>query len=301
MDVRVLVPASSANLGPGYDSFALGLGLYNEIDAELAEEWTVDVRGEGAGRLATGADNEIARAAARLFAEVGRPHLAARIACRNDIPVGRGLGSSAAAIVGGLVLADRLADAALGKERLLELATELEGHADNVAAALYGGFTVSVGGRMGARVQPARGVAAIVVVGERELPTALSRGALPATVPHRDAAENAGRASLLALGMALGESEYVRRGLLDAIHERYRQPLVPDMEEVRECLAAVGAGPAVLSGAGPTMLALVQDDDDAAALRRASHLAEQAQPGLGKLGRPLVLALPLDRAGACVL
>lgn len=304
MTVRVAVPASSANLGPGYDSFGLALGLYNEIEAELADEWCVEVRGEGAGRLASDNQNQVALAAARLFAEAGRPELKADITCHNGIPVGRGLGSSAAAIVGGLIVADTLAEAQIGRRKLLEIAIELEGHADNVAAALRGGFTITrgeVSDALSARIDPAGGMAALIIMGEQELPTNVSRSMLPKVVPHEDAAANSGSAALVALGIALGVPAYLQAGLHDAIHERYREPLVPDMHAVRELLEAIGAGPAVLSGAGPTVIALVQETTDEKALERARRLAELARPALDGLGRGRVMALPIDRAGARII
>jgi homoserine kinase len=303
MAVRVTVPASSANLGPGFDTFGLALALRNEIEGELAEAWSVEVHGEGAGRLSAGPDNQVARAAQRVFAEARQRQLAARIVCRNGIPVGRGLGSSAAAIVGGLVLADALAGANLGRTRLLQIAGELEGHSDNVAAALYGGFTVTStrGERaLAAHVQPAAGLAAVVVLGEQELPTHLSRAALPETVPHADAAATGSHAALVALGIALGVPAYLHAGLRDAIHEPYREDLVPDMAPVRSLLEGIGAGPVVLSGAGPTMLALVPGSTDTRALERARALADVARPSLADLGRHTVLALPVDRTGAVI-
>ncbi len=303
MSVRVRVPASAANLGPGYDAFGLALGLHNEFEAELAPEWRVEVGGEGAGGLATGADNEVARAMARAFAEAGRPELRAEIECHNGIPVGRGLGSSAAAIVGGLVLADALAGGPLGRSRILELAVEIEGHADNVAAALYGGFTVTAPppNVTCARIDPARGLAAVVVIGEQPLSTALARQVLPAEVPHADAAANAGAAALVALGIAFGEPDYLVAGLSDRIHESYRALLVPDFDAVKSALAAVAAAPAVLSGAGPTMLSLVQGDDDVHALDRARSIADAVRPALAEIGRGRVIALEVDRTGAVVL
>lgn len=303
MAVRVTVPASSANLGPGYDSFGLALGLYNEFEAELADAWRVDVGGEGAGSLGTDATNTVARAAARVFAEVGRPDLRAEIACHNGIPVGRGLGSSSAAIIGGLVLGTALAGAHLPAPRLLELASEIEGHADNVAAALYGGFVVTAdapGGPVCAHIDPAGGLAALAVIGEHESSTAEARAALPGFVPHADAAANAASAAFVALGISLGSAEYLEAGMRDAIHERYRLSLVPDLEAVRDLLEAIGAGRAVLSGAGPTVLALVMDSTDERALERARRLAEIARTALGAMGRGRVLALPIDRIGARV-
>lgn len=301
MTIRVAVPASTANLGPGYDCFGLALGLYNEVEAELSEVWSLEVRGEGAGRLPTGSENEVAKAAARVFAEIGRPDLRADITCHNGIPVGRGLGSSAAAIVGGLVIADALTDAQLGPRHLLDLAIDIEGHADNVAAALRGGFTISnarFADRLSAHIDPAGGLAVLVVMGEQELPTEVSRSVLPKAVPHADAAENSGNAALVALGIALGVPSYLQCGLHDRIHEQYREPLVTDLAAVRGLLDAMDAGPAVLSGAGPTMISLVQATTDEHALARARSLAEAARPALAGIGRGRVLALPIDRDGA---
>jgi homoserine kinase len=299
--VRVRVPATSANLGPGYDTFGLALELYDEFEAALAPAWQVAVSGEGAASLARSADNQVAVAMARAFAETGHPELAAAIECANGIPVGRGLGSSSAAIVGGLMLGFALVGTDPGPERMLALAAEIEGHADNVAAALLGGFTVSVVDTSGARairIDPAGGLAAVVAISETELLTVESRGALPSVVPHADAAANGARAALVALGIALGNHDALQRGLSDAIHEPYRGPLVPDLEAVRDALALAGAGAAVLSGAGPTAIALVQSADDGHALERARAVAESARPALADLGRGRVMALGIDRIGA---
>ncbi len=297
MTTRVRIPASSANLGPGYDAFGLALALYDDFEADVASEWLLEVRGEGAGELRTDKDNEVARAMQRVFAEVGYEG-AARISCQNAIPIGRGLGSSAAAIVGGLVLGNELAGAGLANERLFELATELEGHPDNVAAALCGGFTVcwSENGKPRvARIDPAGGLAAVALVSDAALPTAEARRALPSTVAHADAAFTAGRAGLLAAGIALGRADLVRAGASDRIHEPYRESLIPDITSVRAALLAAGADAAVLSGAGPTVVGLVTGVDDAAALARAEALCERL-PAFSGRRDPLVLAV--ERAGA---
>lgn len=293
---RVRVPASSANLGPGYDAFGLALALYDVFEAELAAEWSLEVRGEGAGELRTDKDNEVARAMQRVFTEVGYQG-AARVRCENAIPVGRGLGSSAAAIVGGLVLGNELADARLTQEHLFELATELEGHPDNVAAALLGGFTVcwSENGKPGAaKIDPAGGLAVVALVSDAALPTAEARRALPPMVTHADAAFTAGRAGLLAAGIALGRADLVQAGASDRIHEPYRESLVPDIATVRSALRAAGADAAVLSGAGPTVVGLVTAADDAAAFARATGIAGSLPALSGRRG-PLVLSV--ERAG----
>jgi len=299
--VRVVVPASSANIGPGYDAFGLALGIHNEFEGELAGAWGVEVSGEGAGSLSADADNHVLRAMAHLFERTGRPDLRAEVVCHNGIPVGRGLGSSSSAIVGGLVLADALAGSQLDRRAIFEMAAALEGHADNVAAALYGGFVITSDGPACTHIDPAGGIAAIVVLGERELSTHQARSVLPGFVPHGDAAANAAHAALLAVGIATGAPGCVSAGMSDAIHERYRALLVPDMVTVRELFEAIGAGPAVLSGAGPSMLALVQAETDERALERARHLAEVARTALGEVGRGQVMAVPVGRHGARIV
>lgn len=301
MSTRVVVPASSANLGPGFDVFGLALGLHNECEGALADEWRIEISGEGAGRLSLERDNAVLRAMERVFSEAGRPELRAEVVCHNGIPVGRGLGSSSAAIVGGAVLADALIGVRSDRQRLLELVASIEGHADNAAAALYGGFVIASADGSGIRcthIDPAGGLAAIVVVGEDELPTGQARRALPGTVPHADAAANAGAAALLAYGMTVGSADAIAAGMHDSIHERYRAHLVPDMAQVGGLLESIGAGPAVLSGAGPSMVALVPAGNDAIALERARRLAEVARTALGEVGRGRVLAIPIDRQGA---
>jgi homoserine kinase len=298
----VLVPGTSANLGPGFDSFGLALDVCNRVEAELAEEWSVDVEGEGAGVLSTGTDNVVVRAMARAFAEAGRPELRASIGCLNRIPLGNGLGSSAAAIVGGLLVGERLAGADLGRQRLLELATEMEGHPDNVAAAFVGGFTVcwtDAGRPRFARFQPARGLAAVVVVAIGELRTETARAMLPEAVPHADAAFNVAHAGLLAASIATGRPELLGAALSDRLHEPYRASAVGDLAAVHDILRNAGAAGVALSGAGPTVIGLVAADTDEMAHALAEEVAQRAADAVRALGtRRAPQALRIDRAGA---
>lgn len=303
----VTIPATSANLGSGFDAFGLALALRNHFTAELADEWSVEITGEGEGRLSGGPDNRVARSMARVFAEAGQPGLVARIRCENRIPAGAGLGSSAAAIVGGLILGDALCGARLDREMLFALATELEGHPDNAAAALYGGFTISWGwsGEGHPRcvhLEPAGGLAAVVVSAEIPLATDASRGLLPASVPHADAAFSAGRAGLLAVGIAAGDSDALAAGLADRIHEPYRVAAVRDLEAVRTALVAGGAVGAVLSGAGPTVIGLVHGVDDRDALARAEAIAQRVRGTIATIpGRHEPRALGIARTGAVLI
>jgi homoserine kinase len=305
MTQSVSVPATSANLGPGYDSFGIALKLRNEFSGELAADWSVAVEGEGAGVLLENAGNQVAQAMARVFAEAGVPGQAATVTCHNLVPVGRGLGSSSAAIVGGLVLADALIGAELGFERIFELAAELEGHPDNVAAALFGGMTVcwqTDEGPHALRVEPGSGLAAVVSISDIELPTAAARAVLPTVVPHADAAFNASRAALLVTGIAAGDPTLVREGLADRIHEQYRAAVITDLAVVRQALMDAGCDGVALSGAGPSVIGLVLAEDDDAALVRARDAALRAHALLASLeGRSRVHAVAIDREGTLLL
>ncbi len=305
MGAAVLVPATSANLGPGFDSFGLALDLHNRFEAELAEEWRVEVEGEGAGHLRTDAKNVVARSMARAFTEAGRPELKARVACRNLVPTGSGLGSSSTAIVGGLLLGQSLAGADFGDERLLEIAADLEGHPDNVAAALFGGFTVcwTDEGRVRfARFEPARGLAAVVVPAVGKLATSVARAMLPDAVPHADAAFNVAHAGLLAASIAAGRPELLGAALEDRLHEPYRAAAVADLRPVHDILRAAGAAGVALSGAGPTVIGLVAGDTDEAAHAMAEEVASRACDRIKALGsRRPPQALRVDRRGARML
>ncbi len=305
MGAAVLTPATSANLGPGFDSFGLALKLHNRFEAEFAGAWKVDVHGEGADHLPSGAENVVARAMARAFEEAGRDGLAASVRCVNHIPTGSGLGSSSAAIVGGLMLGEALAGVDFGAVRRLELAAELEGHADNVAAALGGGFTVcwdEDGRARSARFEPARGLAVVAVSAFTELSTTIARAMLPEAVPHADAAFNVAHAGLLAASIATGRPELFGDALADRLHEPYRARAVEDLRDVMRILRAAGAAGVALSGAGPTVIGLVAGDTDHIALEAARAVAERAATPVRELGtRRPPQALAIDRCGARLL
>lgn len=305
MGSTVLIPATSANLGPGFDSFGLALDLHNRFEAELANEWSITIAGEGAGVLRTDAGNRVATAMKRGFEALGTPGLRARVGCVNNIPLGNGLGSSSAAIVGGLLLAEQLSGVAFGEQALLELAAEIEGHPDNVAAALRGGFTVcwNEDGRVHtAQFQPARGLAVVVVIANGELSTKSARAMLPDAVPHADAAFNVAHAGLLAASIATGRPELLGAALEDRLHEPYRAAAVADMQDIHAILREAGAAGVALSGAGPTIIGLVAGDTDEAAHALAEEVADRSAERVRALGtRRAPVALRIDRAGARVL
>lgn len=300
--VTVRVPATTANLGPGYDSFGLALDLHNVFRAELAPQWAVEVRGEYTQNLRADADNPVALAMSSVFAHAGRPDHAAHLICDNAIPTGRGLGSSAAAIVGGLLLGASLAGVTFEPGELVRLATRIEGHPDNVAAAISGGFTISAiedGEPVSRQVPIGAGLAVVLAVSREPFMTSRARELLPDRVPHRDAASNAGSAAMLAAGIITGREDLLAAGLHDRLHEQYRSGALPGFERVVGALVQAGAVGAVLSGAGPTVVGLVPAADDDTALERAREVAGKAAAaveGAGSYRAPV--AVGIDRLGA---
>ncbi len=246
----VRVPASSANLGPGYDVMAAALDLFLELEVEEAGEFSFD---PGGLDLPTGRDNLLVRAFESL-----RPADGIAFRLKRAIPLARGLGSSAAAIVAGLAAADHLYELALSREQLLVRATELEGHPDNVAAAIYGGFVVCAagegGGPVAARFDPPGGLEGIVVIPPEEVSTERAREAIPAEVPLADAVANVAAASRLVLGLERADLDLVASGLADRIHQERRRALYPRSMDLVNEARALGALGATISGAGPTVL-----------------------------------------------
>jgi homoserine kinase len=246
----VRVPASSANLGPGYDAMAAAVSLHLELEVEETGEFALD---PGGLDVSTGRDNLVVRAFESL-----RPADGIAFRLHSEIPLARGLGSSAAAIVAGLAAADHLFELALSKEEMLARATALEGHPDNVAAAIYGGFVVCGSGPDGApfaaRFDPPEGLEGIVVIPPEEVSTASAREAIPAEVPLVDAVANVSAAALLVLGLRSADLDLVARGLADAIHQPRRRALYPRSMELVDAAAELGALGATISGAGPTVL-----------------------------------------------
>ncbi|MEU1839955.1 homoserine kinase [Micromonospora chersina] len=259
--VRVRVPATSANLGPGFDALGLALGLHDDVAAEVtAGGVRVAVTGEGAGELPDGDRHLVVTAMRAAFDVLGAQPAGLALECVNRIPQARGLGSSSAAIVAGVLLARALvADGAtrLDDAAALRLASELEGHPDNVAPCLLGGFTVAWTEPAGARAVTLPVAAAVrptvFVPGERGL-TSVARAALPATVPHGDAALTAGRAALLVHALT-ADPGLLLPATVDRLHQDYRAAGMPATAALVNALRAAGVA-AVVSGAGPTVLAL---------------------------------------------
>lgn len=244
----VKVPASSANLGPGYDVLAAALDIHLELEVAEGGEFSVDAGGEG---LPSGRDNLCVRAFERLHPSEG---LGFRV--RSDIPVARGLGSSAAAIVAGLLAADHMYELGLDPPDLYRHAVELEGHPDNVAAALFGGFAVCPPGPAGlpARLEPPHGVEGVLAIPPEEVPTDAARAALPREVPLGDAVANVAAVSQLVLGIERSDLALISQGLTDRLHQTRRAQVYPRSIELLALADEVGAIGATVSGAGPAVL-----------------------------------------------
>jgi len=292
----VRVPASTANLGSGFDALGMALGLYNEIEVELtAGGLALTVEGEGAEKLQSlGGRNLVARSVTETLQRLGVRVNGVRIRMLNCIPLSRGLGSSSAAAIGGVAAAAALAGGTLPPEEMLDLALPFEGHPDNITPALLGGLTVStlVDGRVRCVKLPVpEGLKAIAVIPNFRLSTAKARKALPPTVPWADAVFNVGRVALFLAAMQAERLDLLCEAARDRLHQPYRALLVPGMEEVLKEGERAGALACFLSGAGPTLLALTTEDGSEIGNRMVACWKERANV----VAR--VELLPIDREG----
>ncbi|MFC7220546.1 homoserine kinase [Streptomyces polyrhachis] len=294
--VRVRVPATSANLGPGFDALGLALGLYDDVVVRVAESGlAVDIAGEGAQTLPRDESHLLVRAMHATFDLLGGRPRGLELVCANRIPHGRGLGSSSAAICAGILAARAVTTGGTEKlddEGVLDLAAELEGHPDNVAACLLGGFTIAwtdAGRARALRLDPDESLVPVVFVPGRPVLTEEARGLLPRTVPHGDAAANAGRAALLVEALTR-RPDLLLAATEDRLHQDYRSPAMPESIALVNRLRADGVA-AVVSGAGPTVLALVREDG-----------AEKAEKAAASAGEGWAAnRLALDTGGAGIL
>jgi homoserine kinase len=262
--VLVRVPATSANLGPGFDTLGLAVSLYDElvVTATSGSGVEVHVEGVGAGEVPTDETNLVVQAIAATYASVDQPLPGLRLEARNVIPHGRGLGSSAAAIVSGVVAAKGLLEGVVefSSADLLRVATEMEGHPDNVAPALFGGLTIAwmtSSGPAHKRLLVHRGVSPVVFVPESTLSTKLARSLQPASVPHEDATFNVSRSALLVAAL-IQSPELLLAATEDRLHQSYRASAMPETDALITMLRDAGLA-AVVSGAGPSLLVLGSD------------------------------------------
>ncbi|QNE37581.1 homoserine kinase [Leifsonia shinshuensis] len=295
--VAVKVPATSANLGPGFDTLGLSLALYDELRVSVRDEpgATVDVVGVGAGEVPTDESNLVVRAIAHTFESVGVALPGLNLVARNSIPHGRGMGSSGAAIVSGIMAAKGLLEGVveLDAQALLALANDMEGHPDNVAPALFGGLTIAWVTPDGPRFKKLivhRGVSPLVLVPEHVMSTALARSLQPQSVPHEDAVFNVSRSALLVAAL-IQSPELLHAATEDKLHQSYRASAMPETDRLITLLRSNGFA-AVVSGAGPSILVLCSDPSQR--LAAAELVAREAQTAW----QPLMLAV--DFKGATV-
>ncbi|HXD61555.1 MAG TPA: homoserine kinase [Lacisediminihabitans sp.] len=296
--VTVKVPATTANLGPGFDTLGLALSLYDELTVTARAEPGASVRviGVGEGEVPTDESNLVVRAIAHTFAAVGQELPGLNLVAHNSIPHGRGLGSSGAAIVSGIMAAKGLLAGVveIGAGKLLSLATELEGHPDNVAPALFGGLTIAWttdAGPQHKKLIVHRGVSPLIAVPQGTMSTEVARSLRPLSVPHEDAIFNVSRSALL-IAALIQSPELLLAATEDRLHQSYRASAMPETDSLITALRSEGLA-AVVSGAGPSILVLCSDP--AQRLVAAELVARHD----GTPWQPLLLAV--DFKGATVM
>lgn len=273
------VAATSANLGPGFDCLGVALGLYNEFGFAPAEEQAFRVVSEAfpseARKMSADRHNLVQQAFAHLCRHIDAPIPTVSIEVHMGVPLGRGLGSSATAIVGGIAAANAWHDSPLSTPEWLQLAVEIEGHPDNVVPAALGGCQLSLPTVNGLLICPVAwhpSIVPVMAVPDFKLATSKARAALPVTVPHTDAVYNAARTGLLIRALESGCGDWLAEALQDRLHQPYRAALIPGWQTVRKAALDLGAWGVVISGAGPSLLALVpaeQAEAVAAAMQAA--------------------------------
>jgi homoserine kinase len=294
--ITVESPASSANLGPGFDSLALALELHLRVTVTPLEAGAEQllVEGEGADEIGLDAGNRFLIGLEHGLQEFELEPPVMRIEMENEIPLARGLGSSAAACVAGLLAAEAMAQTELGLERMHRIATDIDGHPDNVAAALLGGFVVvghdGAGVPSASRFDPPQTLHATVFIPDLAMRTAEMRDALPAQVPHADAAHNVGRTAMVVAALTADRLDLLAAMSEDRLHEPYRLAHLPQLPELTAAAREAGALGAALSGAGSAILALSADPATAEQVGRAMSAAAQraALPGRAVIVRPAV-------------
>jgi homoserine kinase len=295
--ISVRVPATSANLGPGYDAVGLALSLSMRIGLDRSPHPEIEIKGTGADLIPRGPEHPAYRAARFVAELVGESDAQFRLVQENSIPPTRGLGGSAAALVGGAVAANELFGGQIAAPDLLNIVCELDGHPDNAAPALLGGLvigTLTPVGVSAVRLEP-KDLKVVVAVPDFAVSTTAARRALPDSVPHRDAAFNVGRSGLLLGALATGEYHLLRVAMQDRLHQPYRSHLIPGLEDVIEAALKTGAHGACLSGSGPTVLAFAPDETSAMEIASSMKTTFEARGVVAESW-----ALDVDLAGARV-
>ena len=294
--IRVMVPATTANLGPGFDCLGMALDIWNEVVIEVSEAPAISVQGQGATELPADKSNLVYRVMEHLFREANLQMPILQLHCRNEIPLKRGLGSSSAAIVGGLVAANGLYPQVPGShgrpfssEQIVDMAAQLEGHPDNVTPALLGGLRLVVQEGDALRSAPVPivdDIHAVLFIPEMSIATEDARAVLPKTVSRGDAVYNMGRVALLVNALATGRLDDLRVATEDRLHQPYRQKLFPAMKVILSAAMNAGALGAFLSGSGSTILALTKGKEMTVAYEMAEAARQACVEGTVRITRP---------------
>lgn len=297
--IRVRVPGTTANCGPGFDTIGIACNIYNELELVLKKEGplVIEISGEGAANIPCDSRNIVWRSIQHLLRKAKLDYKGAYIKMVNQVPLSRGLGSSAAAIVAGLVAANEAIGRRFNRGELLGMATEIEGHPDNVAPAIFGGVTISVvhdGRAESLPFLPKMALQLIVAVPDFSLSTKAARSVLPKEVPLKDAVFNVSRASLLVAALCRGEKRFLRHAFDDALHQPYRAELIPGMYDVFQAAKDHGALGAAMSGAGPCLIAF--------SVGKAEQIGKAMVEAFARHEvKAKYLVLAIDKAGAQVM
>ncbi len=300
--IRIQVPATSANCGPGYDTLGVACTLYNELSFELlplSAGLVLEASGEGKEYLVASENNLVFKSFFSVWRAAQLSEVGLKISMQNNIPMSRGLGSSSSAIVAGVYAANVLGGNRFSQDELLNFATAIEGHPDNVAPALLGGFTISY--MEGSKAhslsfKPVLPLKLIAAVPKHKLATSLARKAIPQEIKHTDAVFNVSRASLLVAALMSGSGKHLAAALEDRLHQPYRAHLIPGLQDVFAAAKEAGAYNAIISGAGSTVMAYAADDADHVKIAAAMQQAFEAH---GQ--KCQIHILDIDYKGVCLL
>jgi len=264
--LKIRVPATSGNLGPGFDTIGMAFELYNYIYFDfIPKGLEIEISGEGVNEISREEDNIVYQAALKVFEKVNFQPEGIKIILENNIPITRGLGSSASIIVGGMVGANEISGRHLSDNEILKMAVDMEGHPDNVAPALFGGITAAVNGLKSVdyiKIFPPKDLHAIVAIPDFQLSTKVARQVIPTMIDRSDAVFNIGRTSLMIGALLKGDLTLFGKMMEDRLHQPYRMSLIPGMRDVFNDAKKAGAISVAISGAGPTLIAFVVGDGE---------------------------------------
>ena len=300
MKVRVRIPATTANLGCGYDCFGMALAYYNFLEISDAKQFSLNVIGNGDKHLLIGKKNMVVSSAMAAFELAGKSMPELAFTCENNIPLSRGMGSSSTAIVSGIFAANQYMGNPLSDQQMLDLAARIEGHPDNVPSALLGGFTVSVnegGNFYTQRLEVPAKLKAILAIPSFSVSTKKARSIMPKNVPLADAVYNLSHAAYLALALSRGDLGGFGAMLTDRLHQPYRYKLIPGAEDVVDAAIAAGALGCVISGSGPTMLSLTDDEE----LLQENISAAMQQAFANNNVKADIISVCIDNEGAVLI